>query len=240
MAAQQSTFRKGVEAYDNFEYHKSLKLLERALNRAEGDAKLSARILVYMGIVRYTIGDKRGARSDFERALKLDYTVSVPPDISPKIVNAFQSVKKAIPPPRADGPQARPPGRTEPPAKMRAGRGTVVAKRRPAVRKRIWTWIALGVGAAVVAGGGVMAYLASDAKSAFDGEPFADRALEHKSTAESRALAANVLFGAGAAAMVTGLVLFFVEGAGAQPGHQASLVPRLVPAPGGLQAVWRY
>ncbi|RME23313.1 MAG: hypothetical protein D6806_11480, partial [Deltaproteobacteria bacterium] len=113
-------------------------------------------------------------------------------------------------------------------------------ERPPAVRRRLWTWIALGVGAAVVAGGGVMAYLASDAKNAFDNEPYADRALQLKSTAESRALAANVMFGAGGAVVLTGLVLFFVEGADSKSQEQASYMPKIAPAAGGLHAIWRF
>ncbi|RME25110.1 MAG: hypothetical protein D6806_08515, partial [Deltaproteobacteria bacterium] len=68
--AQQNEFQQGVEAYENFEYQKALKLFQLALKKAESTG-LKARIYVYMGVVRYTIGDKSGAQNDFEKALKL-------------------------------------------------------------------------------------------------------------------------------------------------------------------------
>jgi tetratricopeptide (TPR) repeat protein len=92
---------------------------------------------------------------------------------------------------------------------------TVVADEAPVEVETIergpgpWPWIAAGVGVAALAGGAVMGFQAlSEAQAARDAEIRRD-AQKHKDTAESRALVADVCFGAAAAAAGTAVFLWW-------------------------------
>jgi tetratricopeptide (TPR) repeat protein len=197
---------KAVTAYDDFEYQKAIGLLQQAL-KTNLDAADRVKARLYLGLSYFTLGNQKEAGEAFRKALEENYQAELPADTSPKIIEFFQKIKASLPAPRKE------------PEKVvgtetggGTGVGIVEKKPPPPPPKRLWTWVALGAGGTLVAGGAVFAYLASSAKSDFDKEPWADRAADLKSTAESRALTANVLLGTGGAAMVAGLVLFFVEG----------------------------
>jgi hypothetical protein len=198
--AENPFLSKAIQAYENFEYQIALDHLKQAASHPESDKAEKARVHIYLGLVRFTLGDKEAAEQEFEAALKLDFQAALPPDTSPKIVSCFEQVKQAVSPPepvKPPGPDKPPPPPPPPPA--------------PRPGKRLWTWVAAGVGAAALIGGGTFGYLASEAKSDFDREPWADKAAELKDTVESRSLTANILYGAGGAVMVAALVLFFTE-----------------------------
>ena len=76
----------------------------------------------------------------------------------------------------------------------------------PTRKRKLWPWVTIGGGVAIAAVGGVMAYRAGanedkaqDAMSGLDAQTYHDRA-------KRDALIANILFGAGAAVVITGVV----------------------------------
>lgn len=218
---------RGIEAYENFEYQKAQGILLDALKNTDSTKKEMAKVHIYLGLVHFTLGDKSGARKDFEAALKLDYNSTLPPDTSPKIMAVFNTVKDSLPPPVIVTPvKNHPPG--------------IHGVPPPPPRKRVWTWVAVGIGGAAVIGAGACAYLASAAKTDFDNEPFADKANELKSKIETRALAANVLFGVGAAGLVTGLILFFTEGSSADDQAEPPAQPAVSLTPGGATLTFSF
>lgn len=218
--AENKELALGIEAYENFEYQNAQGILLKALKDTHSTKKEAARVHVYLGLVHFTLGDKNGARKDFEAALKLDYNAALPPDTSPKIMAVFNTVKDDIPPPVIVTPvKNHPPGINGGPP--------------PPPRKLVWTWVAVGIGGAAVAGAGACAYLASAAKNDFDKEPFADKANDLKSEIETKALAANILFGVGAAGLVAGLILFFTEGS-SEPDQVSTPVVSLTPGGAAL------
>jgi hypothetical protein len=84
------------------------------------------------------------------------------------------------------------------------------------------TWVTLGTGGAVLAGAAVVGVLARSArddyaKTAIRSDADADRASELLETAQSRSLAANLLFGAGGALLAVGAALLVVDLARAEP-----------------------
>jgi len=97
-------------------------------------------------------------------------------------------------------------------------------------------WIALAAGGALLAGGAVFGVLSSQAAADVEGyhdEPgsaWKGDAQDAIDAADSRALTANVLLGAGAVAAATGVVLLLLDGGG----ETDEAAARLVPAPGGL------
>jgi len=185
-----------------------------------------------MGLVRFTLGDPAQAEKDFKKAIGLNDQIKPPPDTSPKIVSEFQRIKKTIPPPEVKDT----PGGGKPPG----GGGIVIVKPAPTPpRKRVWTWVVLGVGAGALVGGGVFGYLASSAKADFDKETYADKANDLKNTAESRALLANILFGVGGAGMAAALILFFTEGADQAAATETSGLT-VTPTVLGFEATYRF
>jgi hypothetical protein len=107
-------------------------------------------------------------------------------------------------------------------------------------RKRVYTWIFGGIGVAALAGAlgtGVSSQLSyDDLKSKCGGgscDPATVPNAQNKIDSGKRlALATDVLWPIGAAAVVTAVVLFFVEGRHAP--ERASLVPIVGPAMGGF------
>ena len=225
--------KQAIQSYENFEYEEALRILQQAVEVPDSTKDELAKVHLYMGLVRFTLGDPAQAEKDFKKAIGLNYQIKPPADTSPKIVSEFQRVKKTIPPPEVKDP---PPGGGAPPP----GGGPIIVKPLPTPpRKRVWTWVVLGVGAGALVGGGVFGYLASSAKADFDKQEWADKADDLKNTAESRALLANILFGVGGAGMAAALILFFTEGADQPAAPQAgdvSITPTLL----GFEATVRF
>jgi len=220
---------EAVSAYENFEYDQALSLLTQLAKRSGLSQAQRAKVHLYTGLTLFTLGNQDKAEQEFRAALEADYEISPPQDTSPKIMAAFEAIKKTVPapvvsakPPVTKG--SNPPGAPPP----------EVVRPAPA-RGRVWTWLAVGVGAAAMAGGGLSAGLAAQAKRDFDSEPMAVKAADIKQTVETRALAANVLFGVGGAALLTGLILFFVEDTGPD-GAQAEAAWRIDFGPRGVAA----
>ncbi len=229
--AKNPYIKQAIQSYENFEYEEALRILSQAVKVPDSTKEELANVHLYMGLVRFTLGDPVQAEKDFKRAVELSYKIKPPPDTSPKIVSEFQRVKKTIPPPEVQDPG----GGVIPPG----GGGIVIVKPMPVPpRKRVWTWVVLGVGAGALVGGGVFGYLASSAKADFDQQDWADKANDLKNTAESRALLANILFGVGGAGMAAALILFFTEGAD-QPAARTSGVS-ITPTLLGFEATYRF
>ncbi len=112
--------------------------------------------------------------------------------------------------------------------------------------RRVFTWIAGGVGLAALATGAALAALADADHDEWeqvrqerkDQQRWADL----RQAGEDKALAANILFGMGGAAAAAAVALFFLEPGWSAPGGEASV--RLTPAVGravgvGLQGTFR-
>ncbi|HUT77837.1 MAG TPA: tetratricopeptide repeat protein [Polyangia bacterium] len=107
---------------------------------------------------------------------------------------------------------------------------------------RVWTWVALGVGVAAVAGGGITGGLAMGREK----DLLADCSDNHcpfslkgeADTIKNMNLTADILYGVGAAAIIAGIVLFFVE-----PTGEAEAPVAFAPAVGdglGLSVAGRF
>ena len=220
---------KAVNAYENFEFEKALRLLQLADKHAGSTQADRAQVFLYLGLTRYTLGDKPQAEKEFEKALKLDYNIQIPADTSPKIVVCFEKVKKSLKPPEK-----------KKVTKKKKEDQVITTTTRPPPQKRLWTWIVAGVGGAALVAGGTFGYLASEAKSDFDNEQWADKAEDLKGTVESRSLTANILFGVGGAAMIGALVLFFLEGSSESPSTTEASGLRISPTPLGFEAIIKF
>jgi tetratricopeptide (TPR) repeat protein len=230
--AKNPYLKQAIQSYENFEYEDALRILNQAVEVPDSTKEELAKVYLYMGLVRFTLGDPAQAEKDFKKAVGLNYKIKPPPDTSPKIVSEFQRIKKTVPPPEVKDPGGG--------GKTPGGGGIGIVKPLPTPpRKRVWTWVVLGVGAGALVGGGVFGYLASSAKADFDKQQWADKADDLKNTAESRALLANILFGVGGAGMAAALILFFTEGAD-QPAATETSGLSVTPTFMGFEATYRF
>ncbi|HOX44118.1 MAG TPA: tetratricopeptide repeat protein [Myxococcota bacterium] len=228
---------QGIEAYENFEYAEALELLQAASRQPDLSRPDQVRILLYLGLVQFTMGERGLAEQAFEAALRMDRKLQLPADTSPKIAEAFEAVRARLPLEPKAKPEVGPkPGPTGPDDKPRPG--PVAAAPAPEPAGRVWTWVLAGLGGAALAAGGTCGYLASASQQEFKDATWAADAMEAKAEAEDRALAANVLYGLGGAALVTALVLFFVELDDPPADGEGAPAPGLVPAPGGAALRW--
>jgi len=96
-------------------------------------------------------------------------------------------------------------------------------------------WVLVGPCLAAVTGGGVMGYLAGDAADERAASTDRDERHDLRDKATTRALVADVLYGVGAAAVVTGLVLIVLDDGPAEP---AATALRIGPTTGGGFGLW--
>lgn len=96
-------------------------------------------------------------------------------------------------------------------------------------------YVTLAGGVALVAGGAVMGVLAGDAADEFSASNDLDDKLDHRDTAESRALVADVLYGVGAAAAITGLLLVVLDDG---PVDTEARTVGVAPTTGGASVWW--
>ena len=110
--------------------------------------------------------------------------------------------------------------------------------------ERVWTWVALGVGgAALIAGGaigGAVMGKASDLEKQCPDNQCPESRWDELDSAEAMAMTSNVLIGVGAAAVVAGVVLFFVEPGGDEEEAAVSLSPTVGPQGAGLSLGGRF
>lgn len=96
-------------------------------------------------------------------------------------------------------------------------------------------WVLVGTGLVGLAGGGVMGFLAGDAADKFSESTDFEDKTDFRDQAESRALVADVLYGVGAAATITGLILIVLDDGPADP-NTARL--QVGPTAGGGFGLW--
>jgi hypothetical protein len=93
---------------------------------------------------------------------------------------------------------------------------------------RVWTWVMLGAGAAIVAGGAITGGISMGKEKDLEADCKDKQCPEGREgdadTIRTMNLTADILYGVGAAAIVTGFVLFFVE-----PKHNEATTVALVP-----------
>ena len=110
-------------------------------------------------------------------------------------------------------------------------------------KKRVWTWVALGVGAAVGIAGGAVGGAAMARKNSLEEECAGNHCLQ-SSKGEADAirtmnLTADILYGVAGAAAVTALILFFVE-PDDEPQAAVAVTPAVTAAGAGLMVGGRF
>lgn len=106
---------------------------------------------------------------------------------------------------------------------------------RPMSSQKVWGFVVAGAGVALLGGGATMGVLAGDAADDFANSTDLEAKLEHRDTTETRALVADVLYGVGAAAVITGLAMVIFD---ADPPEVEGQAIGVAPTAGGLGIWW--
>jgi hypothetical protein len=203
--------------FENLEYEKALKQIERAKSKASG-AEDDAMVALYEGIVSAEMGKDERAVTAFKTGLSLDINAKLPLEVSPKVERIFESarenVKKMLgdaanvqePPPVETPPPEKKPEVMTPPAQTATQTPSGGGARR-------FAWVPAAAGVALGAGG---AYALIQAKAKHDAlvqgtvpEPDAAKVREDGKTYQTVGF---VLVGAGVACLATAGAMFAFGG----------------------------
>ena len=98
-------------------------------------------------------------------------------------------------------------------------------------RKRIWTWVAAGTAAVALGGAiGLSVSARADNDAYFEPATSAEDGASLESSGRAKALGSNILYGLAGAAAATSVILFFMEGRGAER-QSAGVGLQVVPGP---------
>jgi tetratricopeptide (TPR) repeat protein len=209
LAAPPSGLDEAKKRYDDFEFDKCVKALEKAPRKSLGQHE-RAEVELYFGLCRYNLGQVQQAESHFELALRLEPALELPPMTSPKIEAVWARLQRDLPKQGpADAPVQPPPAPASPaltPTEVKPDPVTVQVD----VPARSFVVPGVLGGAAAVAGGvaivlGVQANAAAaDAANA----TYQAQIIDANARAGGLATGANVAWGvAGALALGAGIAL---------------------------------
>lgn len=256
-ADEDPNLKQGIRLLDEMEDAKALEAFEKALARPGNTAKDRALIYFYIGVAHSNRFNEQAAEAHFRKALAEDAAFHPPEMIAPKIKTRFEQIRAAFLAEKArQTPTKRPEEKSQkerPKEHRRVERGQpapapppVVARARdtetPAGRSGTinWpAWVTLGVAAAATVAGTVMAVqFAEENDKATDLSLTYPEAIAHHDRAESRGLAANILFSVAGAAAITSGVLFYLKWR-KRESAEASLLPLSSGAIVQVKGTWR-
>ncbi len=84
----------GIAFYENLDTERALPRLEAATKATDLDPRERARAFLYLGFLRFEIGERTLADLAFREALTRDPQVAIPSGTSPKIVAAVETLRK--------------------------------------------------------------------------------------------------------------------------------------------------
>lgn len=207
------------QAYNLKDYSRSIAFYLKAYRLAPAGALLYNIAYIY----DHTLGELDLAMNFYRRYIRSE---DADPDVVQRAtlrLSALKEVKKRTTgsatdrpiPPLDTGPSPGPGLRTP-----QQANGPVVQRTS---KRSVWAWSLVGVGGAALAGGGVMATIASGTHNDFNAASTPQRKQELRDTGRSQALTADLLLGAGLAAITTGIVLLLTDSgpanAAADPGR---------------------
>jgi hypothetical protein len=217
---------RAIQLFENFEDEAAGVLLHDLLRRA-APAAIAAKAHIYLALILLNKADAQGAKVALQRAVSTDVMVDLPPGQSPKAQVLFAQARREL----------TTVGTPAPPA--------VAAAPTQAVAAPVVTWetaapapshlpaYLVGVGSLVAFGvGGVFGYLQQQALSNAENKIQAPTVTALQGYANNQypqdGLIADILFGVGAAAGVTAIILFVTEtgGHGSSAGVSVSAGPQ--------------
>ncbi len=205
----QAAFDRAQQLVESFQDQAARRELSAILATPQ-PRPLAAHCHFLLGRIAVNQLDAETAEAEFLQALRLDPFLEPGTKLSPKGRTIFERARL-----RYTAAPLGPPGSTpaHPPATLPAAPAGAVSETPNAESpSRLPAYLTAAGGAAVLATAGIFGWLSQQSVSAAGTEQDGATALGDLSNARGQALAANVLYGVGGAALVTAVILFFVEG----------------------------
>ena len=211
---------EAVKLFQDFEDQRAAAVLQALLKRSPPKS-VAARAHIYLGLIALNAADADGAQAEFEKAVRTDVLIDLPPGQSPKAQILFAEARREV----AAGPVGLSTAGAAPrPEEGVAAMSPVAATEEPSP-SHAPAYVVGAIGVAALAAGGIFGFLqmqsgssarndATLAASLNDGQPYAQDGI-----------VADVLFGVGGAALITAIILFATEGAPKTPAVAFSAGP---------------
>jgi hypothetical protein len=217
----QAALEAAVQLFQNFEDQKSEAAL-RALLRRSPPKSVAARAHIYLALIALNATEPEVAQTEFEKAVRTDVLIDLPPGQSPKAQILFAEARREVAsgpmPAAADSPSIQTATPREP-----AAAAAVAAQGSPS---HLPAYVVGGIGVAALAAGGIFGWLQLEAGNSARNDPTLAAALSDGQPYAQDGLVADVLFGVGGAALITAIVLFATEGTANAPAVAFSAGPR--------------
>lgn len=237
--APEAQLSQAIALFNDFEDARAEAVLGELLKRGPAPDQ-AAKAHVYLGLIALNALKTDKARTEFRRALDSDPTTEIPFDASPKARLTFEQVRKEVEleAQRDQGPRVAPSGATQPPLTGHTDSATagvaegavqpplsritpaqsVTAERGPDYTAAV---VIGSLGAGALIAGCVVGAIAGNTFGQANTNPDIGMAQQLAQQAGAQGLAADILFGAGGAALATGVILFVVQAAGGSNGNSA-------------------
>jgi len=228
---------EGIRLQQEMDHGQAVEALRRALAWGPSTPKERARIRVYLGISQCNLLEWSDAEDSFRRAVDDDPSVELPVGTSPRIISLLERVRlqkrRQVPasmpastPASQPASASRPLPLPEPPQ----------VDLRPPRRWPAWTAVAVtgaSLGVAALLGG----LSRAAEKDSQDTSLRWSQATARYDQARTLAIAADVLFGVGAAAAITSAILLYRAYRVRTPARETRRMT-VSPVPAGVQVRW--
>lgn len=203
--------------FNDMDYDNALPLFEQAERHPAATKDEKTTVKVYRSFILIMHDEEILARDIITEIYKIDPDFTLPTSVSPKFREVFEDVKKDLKPTQHTK-EAEPAVSGGQPTEQKLT-GTVPEK--PNVFVRFWpSWTCFAIGVGLLIPGIVIGVDANSGRDTLKNAPkdaagripsmTYEDAKAIQSDAERNSLTANILFGAGGAALVTGVVMFLV------------------------------
>lgn len=213
LAQTNTQLQRGIALLENLEEQKALEAFEEALKSPGNSTEVQTQIHLYRGIALFNLLETDAAKTAFWQALSIDKNVTLPDNVSPKIKDLFESLRTRIPEQQTKQPapvdETKQPGDTD----LLDAQNKVTTPTPQTTPKRTginwWAWSTAGFAAACL-GTGLGLGIASkiDLDNAEDPTLTTEQSQPLYDAGNTKAIAADILFGIGGAAAITSAVLF--------------------------------
>ncbi len=219
----QAALQDAIRRFESFD-DKGAAAELRALLRRSPPAAVAAKAHIYLGLIALNATDLENAKAEFEKAVRTDVLLDLPPGLSPKAQILFAEARRGL----ASGTFGAPPGglKVSPQAQQTEPGAFASTTSEQASPSRLPAYLVGGSGVLVLAAGGLFAFLQQQVKSSVISDTTGADALRDGQPYAQDGIAADVLFGVGGAALVTAIILYATEGSARAPEVAISAGPR--------------
>jgi tetratricopeptide (TPR) repeat protein len=210
--AEDPSFLEGQRLYRAFEYEQAIFRFQEIAVRPQVASDDRAEALVWLGLSYAGTGDLEAARRNFKDALTLHPSAGLPANASPRVKELFDEARASLAPANPSEPKRDPVPSSTPPQGPPTPEQPTAEAPHDASPMLVPGAVLAGVGAVALAGGVVLALLASSSYAeATDPSAFQDDAQAALDRTNTEVIAAGVMLPVGALLAGSGVAMIVVS-----------------------------